>query len=96
MNCWHVLRSVDIRATVPLKINCLERKKAPLKKTKKTKNISFQVFPLAKALQFKIPSKWFRRVMGGSEIFSGQTFILAFSRTKYCFKVKNNIRFFQD
>ena len=34
---------------------------------------------MAKTLQFKIPSKWFRRVMGGSEIFSGQKFNLAFS-----------------
>ncbi|XP_023346841.1 transmembrane protein 35A [Eurytemora carolleeae] len=35
-----------------------------------------KVFPLAKALQFKIPSKWFRRVMGGSEIFSGFLLLL--------------------
>eukprot|EP00095_Tigriopus_kingsejongensis_P007348 maker-scaffold589_size129586-snap-gene-0.51 protein:Tk07348 transcript:maker-scaffold589_size129586-snap-gene-0.51-mRNA-1 annotation:"transmembrane protein 35" len=30
-----------------------------------------KVFPLAKALDFKLPSKWYRRIVGGAEILSG-------------------------
>nr|CAG4645936.1 EOG090X0IKQ [Lynceus sp. MCZ IZ 141354] len=35
-----------------------------------------KVFPLAQALNFKVPPKWYRRVVGGTEIMSG--LILAF------------------
>jgi hypothetical protein len=31
-----------------------------------------KVFPLAQALKFKVPSKWYRRAVGGTEIFSGE------------------------
>ena len=30
-----------------------------------------KVFPLAKVLDFKLPSKWYRRVVGGMEIVAG-------------------------
>ena len=30
------------------------------------------MFPFAKALQIKIPSKWYRRSIGGTEIFAGR------------------------
>ena len=30
-----------------------------------------KVFPLAKLLDFKLPSKWYRRVVGGLEIVAG-------------------------
>ena len=30
-----------------------------------------KVFPLAKLLDFKLPSKWYRRVVGGLEIIAG-------------------------
>ena len=30
-----------------------------------------KVFPLAKVLDFKLPSKWYRRVVGGLEIVAG-------------------------
>ena len=30
-----------------------------------------KVFPLAQTLRVKVPSKWYRRAVGGTEIFSG-------------------------
>jgi hypothetical protein len=31
-----------------------------------------KVFPLAQLLRVKVPSKWYRRAVGGTEIFSGK------------------------
>lgn len=30
-----------------------------------------KVFPLSKAVDFKVPAKWYRRAVGGTEIISG-------------------------
>lgn len=35
-----------------------------------------KVFPLSKAVDFKVPAKWYRRAVGGTEVLSG--FCLAF------------------
>jgi hypothetical protein len=35
-----------------------------------------KVFPLAKTLQVKVPSKWYRRIVGGTEIGSGLLMLL--------------------
>jgi len=43
-----------------------------------------KVFPLVKTLQLKLPSKWYRRVVGGTEIFSGLLLLLVPGR-----RVKN-------
>jgi len=43
-----------------------------------------KVFPLAKTLQVKVPSKWYRRAVGGIEIFSGLLMLLVPGR-----KIKN-------
>ena len=32
-----------------------------------------QVFPFAKSLGYKVPSKWYRRGVGGTEILCGET-----------------------
>ena len=40
-----------------------------------------KVFPLAKTLDFKVPSKWYRRSVGGLEIFSGLIMMLLPSRS---------------
>mgnify|MGYP001345780442 FL=1 len=39
-----------------------------------------KVFPLAKTLEFKVPSKWYRRSVGGLEILSGIIMMLIPSR----------------
>ena len=39
-----------------------------------------KVFPLAKTLEFKVPSKWYRRTVGGSEILCGIIMMLIPSR----------------
>ena len=39
-----------------------------------------KVFPLAKTLDFKVPSKWYRRSVGGMEILSGIVMMLIPSR----------------
>lgn len=39
-----------------------------------------KVFPLAKTLDFKVPSKWYRRSVGGLEILSGIILMLIPSR----------------
>ncbi|XP_042238118.1 novel acetylcholine receptor chaperone-like [Homarus americanus] len=39
-----------------------------------------KVFPLAQTLEFKIPSKWYRRTVGGLEVFCG--FCLTFIPSK--------------
>ena len=38
-----------------------------------------KVFPLAKLLDFKLPSKWYRRVVGGLEIIAGFLMVLNFN-----------------
>lgn len=35
-----------------------------------------KVFPLSKTIDFKVPAKWYRRAVGGTEVLSG--FCLAF------------------
>lgn len=30
-----------------------------------------KVFPLSKAVDFKVPAKWYRRAVGGTEVLSG-------------------------
>lgn len=30
-----------------------------------------KVFPLSKAIDFKVPAKWYRRTVGGTEVLSG-------------------------
>jgi len=39
-----------------------------------------KVFPFAKALQIKVPSKWYRRSIGGTEILAGLLLLLIPSR----------------
>ena len=39
-----------------------------------------KIFPLAKALDFKVPSKWYRRSVGGLEIVCGLVMMLVPSR----------------
>ncbi len=36
-----------------------------------------KVFPLAQLLKVKVPSKWYRRAVGGTEIFSGKGLTLS-------------------
>ena len=43
-----------------------------------------KVFPLAKLLDFKLPSKWYRRVVGGLEIVSGFLMVLHFIIYNFC------------
>merc|ERR1712141_235261 len=40
-----------------------------------------KVFPLAKILDFKVPSKWYRRTVGGLEILSGLIMMILPSRS---------------
>ena len=40
-----------------------------------------KVFPLAKMLDFKVPSKWYRRTVGGLEIVSGMIMMILPSRS---------------
>ena len=39
-----------------------------------------KVFPLAKLLDFKLPSKWYRRVVGGLEIVAGLLMVTYFNK----------------
>ncbi|ROT61378.1 hypothetical protein C7M84_020841 [Penaeus vannamei] len=48
-----------------------------------------KVFPLAQTLEFKIPSKWYRRTVGGLEVFSG--FCLTFIPSKRIKQMANLI-----
>ena len=49
-----------------------------------------KVFPLAKLMEFKLPSKWYRRVVGGLEIVAG--FLMV--KLKFNNKLRNIIIFY--
>ena len=42
-----------------------------------------KVFPLAKLLDFKLPSKWYRRVVGGLEIVAGFLMVMYINICKF-------------
>ena len=54
-----------------------------------------KVFPLAKFLDFKLPSKWYRRVVGGMEIVAGFLMVTFFWHSIFYIRIGHSILWIQ-